>query len=71
MKPNVAHFDNLPDSAMVSVKAVSALLGAGDSTIWRRANLEPDFPQPIRLGTKCTRWKVGDIRAFVAAKAAA
>ena len=56
---------------MVPVKAVSALLDAGDSTVWRRAKLESDFPQPIRLGTKCTRWKVGDIRAFIAAKAAA
>ena len=71
MKPNVSHFDQLPDSAMVPVKAVSALLDAGDSTVWRRAKLESDFPQPIRLGTKCTRWKVGDIRAFIAAKAAA
>ena len=66
MKTDVSHFDQLPDSAMVPVKAFSAVLDAGDSTIWRRAKTEPSFPQPIRLGTKCTRWKVGDIRAFIA-----
>ena len=71
MKTNVSHFDQLPDSAMVPVKSFSAVLNAGDSTIWRRAKAEPDFPQPIRLGVKCTRWKVGDIRAFIAARAAA
>ena len=65
MKTNVSHFDLLPDSAMVTVKAFSAVLDAGDSTVW-----QPDFPQPYRLGSKCTRWKVGDIRAFIAGKAA-
>ena len=70
MKTNVSHFDLLPDSAMVTVKAFSAVLDAGDSTVWRRAKNEPDFPQPYRLGSKCTRWKVGDIRAFIAGKAA-
>lgn len=70
MKPNISHFDLLPDSAMVTVKAFSAMLDAGDSTVWRRAKNEPDFPQPFRLGSKCTRWKMGDIRAFIAGKAA-
>ena len=70
MKTNVSHFDQLPDSAMVPVKSFGAVLNAGNSTIWRRAKTEPDFPQPIRLGTKCTRWKVGDIRAFIAGKVA-
>ena len=70
MKTNVSHFDQLPNSAMVPVKAFSAVLDAGDSTIWRRAKTEPDFPQPVRLGAKCTRWNVGDIRAFIAGKVA-
>lgn len=71
MKTDVSHFDQLPDSAMITVKSFSAVLEAGESTVWRRAKNEPEFPQPIRLGTKCTRWKVGDIRKFIAAKVAA
>jgi predicted DNA-binding transcriptional regulator AlpA len=70
MKPNVSQFDQLPDSALVPVNIFSAVLNAGDSTIWRRAKNEPNFPQPRRYGSKCTRWKVGDIRAFIAGKAA-
>lgn len=71
MKTDVSHFDQLPDAALVPVKTFSAVINAGDSTIWRRAKTELDFPQPIRLGTKCTRWRVSDIRAFIAARAAA
>jgi predicted DNA-binding transcriptional regulator AlpA len=52
------------------VKAFSAVLDAGESTIWRRAKLESGFPKPVKLGKKCTRWKVGDIRAFMAGGAA-
>ena len=70
MKTDVSHFDKLPDGALVPVKALGAILDAGNSTIWRRAKTEPDFPQPIRLGAKCTRWRVGDIRAFIAARTA-
>ena len=70
MKSNVSQFDQLPDSAMVPVKAFSAVLDAGESTIWSRAQLESGFPKPVKLVKKCTRWKVGDIRAFMAGGAA-
>ena len=69
MKTTLSQFDQLPDSAMVPVKLFGAVLNAGVSTIWRRAKAEPDsFPQPRRLGVKCTRFNVGDIRAFLAGK---
>ena len=70
MKPDIAHFDRLPDAAMVPVSTVGAVIDAGVSTVWRRSKLEPDFPQPVRLGNKCTRWRVGDLRAFIEARAA-
>jgi hypothetical protein len=70
MKSTFSQFDQLPDSAMVPVTLFGAVLTAGESTIWRRAKAEPDFPQPRRLGVKCTRFNVGDIRAFMAGKVA-
>lgn len=70
MKANVSHFDQLPDSAMTTVKTLSAVLDIGESTAWRRAKTEPHFPQPVRLGAKCTRFRVGDIRAFAQGGAA-
>ena len=30
-----------------------------------RAKLEASFPQPVRLSTRCTRWRVADIRRFL------
>lgn len=65
MKTDVSHFDRLPDGAMVPMTVLCAVLGIGVSTGWRRAKTEPEFPQPRRLGEKCTRVRVGDIRAFV------
>lgn len=62
---NLKDFDSLPDSALVPITAFRTLAGIAPSTVWRRASLEPDFPQPIRLGPKCTRFSVRAIRAFL------
>lgn len=70
MKPDISHFDKLPNAAMVPVATVGAVFESGVSTVWRRARNEPNCPQPVRLGAKCTRWRVGDIRAFIEARAA-
>jgi prophage regulatory protein len=43
-------------------------LGKGVSTAWRDVRTDPDFPKPIRLSAGCTRFKVGDIRAYLAKK---
>lgn len=59
-------FDSLPDSALVPITAFRPLAGIAPSTAWRRTNLEPDFPKPVRLGNRCTRFRVGEIRAFLA-----
>ncbi len=59
-------FDSLPDSALVPITAFRPLAGIAPSTAWRRTSLEPDFPKPVRLGNRCTRFRVGDIRAFLA-----
>ena len=69
--PNVSHFDNLPNAALISIKALAAVNGQGVSTLWRRCKEDPDFPQPIRLSPGCTRFNVGDIRAYLAKMAGA
>ena len=68
---DISHFDNLPDAAMISAKALATLVDKGISTVWRNCQQDPDFPRPIRLGPGCTRFKVGDIRAYLAVKASA
>ena len=66
---DVSHFDKLPDAALIAIKALAAVLSKGVSTAWRAVKNDPDFPQPIRLSAGCTRFRVGDIRAYLARKA--
>ncbi len=68
---DISHFDKLPDAAMISVKALATVVGKGVSTVWRNCQEDPEFPKPIRLSRGCTRFKVGDIRAYLAAKVCA
>lgn len=70
-RPNVSHFDTLPNAALISIKALAAVQGQGVSTLWRHCKQDPDFPRPIRLSAGCTRFNVGEIRAYLAKKAAA
>lgn len=68
---DISHFDDLPNEAVISVKALATVVAKGVSTVWRNCQQDPDFPKPIRLGPGCTRFNVGDIRAYLAAKASA
>lgn len=68
---NVSHFDTLPNAANISIKAFAAVNGQGVSTLWRHCKQDPEFPRPIRLSAGCTRFNVGEIRAYLAKKAAA
>ena len=67
---DLSHVSKLPDEALVSVRVLAGLTGQGVSTVWRKFGNEPGYPKPIKVGTRCTRVNLGDIRAFVAAKAA-
>ena len=62
----LANFDSLPDSALVDVKVTAAVLGRSPSSVWRDARLGR-LPAPIKAGPASTRWKVGAIRAHLAA----
>lgn len=65
MITDVSKFDQLPDSALVSVKVFPEIAGIAVSTAWQRAKRDPSFPQPVKLGAKCTRFRVSEIRAFI------
>jgi predicted DNA-binding transcriptional regulator AlpA len=71
LRPLAAHFDLLPNDATVPVKVFAAVTNEGVSTLWAKAKRNPKHPQPIRLGAKCTRFRVGDIRAYLAGRGAA
>jgi predicted DNA-binding transcriptional regulator AlpA len=48
----------------ISVKQVSDILGIGVSTAWLWHNNKPDFPQAIKLSSRCTPWSLAEINSF-------
>ncbi len=61
---SLRQFDQLPDSALVSVRVVSLLLGRSQASIWRDVK-SGRLAKPVRIGQRCTRWRVGDLRALM------
>lgn len=61
---------SLPD-ALLKIQTVAAVTGLSPSTIFRKLAADPpQFPAPIRLGKRCTRWKSACVRAWLAAQVA-
>lgn len=62
------HAAQLAD-ALLRLSTVEAITGLGRSTIYAKLKAaDGSFPQPIRLGARCTRWKAGDVQAWLAAQ---
>lgn len=55
----------IPD-AMLKVDTVQAITGLSRSSIYRA--MEKDFPKPIKSGRRCTRWRAGDVMAWLRAR---
>lgn len=68
VKPDISHFDSLPNAALIAINEMAAVMGKGVSSAWRDIKSDPDFPQPIRLSAGCTRFNVGDIRGYLTKK---
>lgn len=59
---------SLEDLALVDIKVVRKLMGVTSSTpVYDRLRAGA-FPQPVRLSKRCTRWRMGDIRAWLEAQ---
>ena len=52
---------------LLTVQEVAALLGCSISLVWRMRR-RGQFPEPMRVGTKWTRWKRVDVEAWLAGK---
>lgn len=59
----------IPD-ALLDVRTVGTLAGMGRTNIYIRCKAGT-FPQPIRLSKRCTRWRSGDVMAWLQSQAAA
>jgi len=49
----------------LTVKQISSRYSVSVPTVWRWTR-EGKFPQPVKLGENCTRWKLEDIEAWEA-----
>lgn len=65
-KPQPVAAAENPD-ALLQIHTVTALAGLGRSTIYRLVS-EGRFPQPIRRGLRCTRFRAGDVTAWLKAQ---
>lgn len=74
MSSNNTSFDALPDGAYVRVAqlvqraergGVCGPLPFSAPTLWRKVK-EGSFPKPIKLSSRVTAWRVGDVRAWLA-----
>ena len=63
----ISNFDNLPGSALLSVKELIALSGRSRTSLWR--DVQRGFlGTPIKVGKASTRWNVAQVRAYLTGK---
>lgn len=72
-----SNFDDLPDSASIrqcelirSEENPAAPLPFSAPTLWRKVKAG-SFPKPAKLSVRVSAWRVSEVRAWMAAQAAA
>jgi prophage regulatory protein len=59
----------IPD-ARLKIQTVVELTGFSERTIWRHV-AQKRFPEPIKNGTRCTRWVASDVTAWLRSRGGA
>ena len=54
--------------ALLRLSTVQAITGLGRSSIYARIRAG-SFVEPVRLGARCTRFRAGDVQAWLMAQA--
>lgn len=67
--PQPLHALQLAD-ALLRIATVTQAAGISSATVYRLI-AAGKFPEPVRLGKRCTRWKAADVRAWIQAQGAA
>lgn len=53
--------------ALLRIKTVTQATGLSSATVYRKL-AAGKFPEPVRLGSRCTRWKAEAIRDWIRAQ---
>lgn len=65
-KPTLNSFDTKPDVGMVrQAQLIPSVLPFSATTLWRRVK-DKTFPAPVKIAPRCTAWRVGEVRAWLA-----
>jgi len=64
-RPIAVGIDCLPDDALVAKDIRRAVTGLGDSQTYELIKARR-FPAPLKLGARCSRWRMGDLRRWLA-----
>lgn len=56
---------DLPDESLVDKSIRRAVCGLGDSHTYDLIK-QGRFPAPVKLGARCARWRMGDLRRWLA-----
>ncbi len=58
----------LPETgeALLTPRLVFGALGISESTGWEWVKTDPEFPQPVRRGERFTRFRLSEVRAYIA-----
>lgn len=51
--------------ALLRTAKACALLGISKTTLYTWSKMDPTFPQPIRIGARCTAWKADELAAWI------
>lgn len=62
------HSPQLIEASLIDVKSVEKMLSISRRTIYERVQ-EGKFPAPIRLSSRCSRWRFSDVRDWIAQQA--
>lgn len=60
-----------PTPAVLRPRDAATYLGIGLSTIWRWAQVDPEFPRPLKIASRVTAWRKADLDAFIERQAGA
>jgi prophage regulatory protein len=52
------------DGALLKMTTVSTVTGRCPASIYRDVKAGT-FPQPVKMGARCTRWRADDVRAWL------
>lgn len=55
------------EDALLRMRLVNQATGLSPATVYRKV-AAGEFPEPVRLGARCTRWKAADVRAWIQAQ---